>query len=215
MNFGRNIVHHEEGTTRDAISEEILLHGEKVKIIDTAGLSKTENEVEKMGIKKTYEIIENSDIVLLVTPTDKPLTHEENEILKSSRKKIAIISKKDLKEAQEKIEILQKESVPFIFTSFIKNIDRDGIVEFIGKAIYDITRISTSAQGLLCTKRHEEIAKRIQRKLSYILENKKKLGIEILSNEIKSVIADFDEFLGETTNEEILQEIFSEFCIGK
>ena len=215
VEFDRVIVHHEEGTTRDAVSEEILVHGETIKLIDTAGLNATENQVELLGIKKTWEFIEDGDIILLVTPADKKITDAELSIIQNKKNKIAIISKNDLNATLEKAEIFKKGAIPYIEANFRSEIDRPKIIEFLGTAIHKTYTITLDSEAILCNKRHEELARRIQKKLETILETDMKIGIEIIAYELKRVIADFDEFLGETSNEDVINAIFSEFCIGK
>ena len=86
VGFERALVHHKEGTTRDAISEEVTIGGERIKIIDTAGLSKTKNQIERMGIKKTLENINHGNIIIWVTPSNKEINDFEKKIISKIKK---------------------------------------------------------------------------------------------------------------------------------
>jgi tRNA modification GTPase len=217
LGFDRVIVHHEEGTTRDAVSEEIIINGEKIKIIDTAGLNDTENQIELLGMKKTWEFVENADSIIWVTPSDKEITEKENRLLKEVKKEkiSAIISKSDLNSGNEKKKTLKNNGISFLDTCFIRRSDRKKTVDFIGESIKKNRAFSNDEPAIICTKRQEEIITRIKKKLSPLMINGKTIGEEVLSHEFKGILNDLEEFVGETSNEELLSSIFSEFCIGK
>ncbi len=217
LGFERSIVHHEEGTTRDAVSEEILLNGEKIKIIDTAGINKTDNQIEIMGIKKSWEFIGCSDLIVLVTPSNQEIKKEEIEILEKAGKEriIIILSKSDVDEGTKKKTVLNKIGIPFINACLIKENEREKVLEFISERIKGAYHIQYKEPGIIFNKRQEEIIFRINKKIKKIFENIEKTEEEIISLELKGILFDLDEFVGETNDEQILDSIFSSFCIGK
>jgi len=217
IGFDRVLVYHEEGTTRDAVSEEVIIGGERIKIIDTAGLSETKKQVERMGIKKTWESINNSMGVIWVTPANKDLQEKEKEILQTVKKEkiLGIISKKDLNNGEEKGKTLEKMKIPYIVVSLIKDNEKEKIMVFIKKYVEKLINDNKIENGIICTKRQEEIILRIMKKTKNVSERVDILGEEIISHEMRLILKDIGEYVGETTNEDILNEIFNQFCIGK
>jgi tRNA modification GTPase len=214
LDTDRAIVHHEKGTTRDVISEEILLFGERIKLLDTAGIREPDNQIEQIGIKKTYKEILKAFAILFVTPADiKDFTNEEFDILKQNDKITCIISKTDLSEAKEKIKILEKDGIPYIKTCLKQKSEREKIINFIKLTIGK--KISNVEFPLIFrTKRQEFIAKKILENIFLIKQNIN-TGEEIISYYLKNILTDLSEYVGETSSEEILDKIFSQFCIGK
>jgi tRNA modification GTPase len=217
IGFDRVLVYHEEGTTRDAVSEEVIIGGERIKIIDTAGLSETKKQVERMGIKKTWESINNSMGVIWVTPANKDLQEKEKEILQTVKKEkiLGIISKKDLNNGEEKGKTLEKMKIPYIVVSLIKDNEKEKIMVFIKKYVEKLINDNEIENGIICTKRQEEIILRIMKKTKNVSERVDILGEEIISHEMRLILKDIGEYVGETTNEDILNEVFNQFCIGK
>jgi tRNA modification GTPase len=217
MGFDRTIVHHEEGTTRDAISEEIKIKGEKVKIIDTAGFNETKNQIELIGIEKSLEYIKNGNLIIIVSPADKETNEYEKKILTEIKKEkiIVIISKKDIKNSGKKKEEIEKFDIPYIEACLINDKDRNEIIDFIGAHTEKSIKEQNEECGIICNKRQEEIIIRINNRVKAILEKIEFNFEEIISYEFKEILRDLEEFVGETSNEEILNAIFSEFCIGK
>jgi tRNA modification GTPase len=217
MGFDRTIVHHEEGTTRDAVSEEIKIKDEKVKIIDTAGLNETKNEIELIGIAKSWEYIKNGNLIILVTPADKEINENEKRIVTEFKKEkiIVVISKKDIKNSGKKKDFFKNVDIPYIEVCLINDKERNGILDFIGLHVESSIKEQDEECGIICNKRQEEIIIRINNKVKSIMGKIDFNFEEIISYELREVLRDLEEFVGETSNEEILNSIFSEFCIGK
>jgi len=217
MGFDRTIVHHEEGTTRDAISEEIKIKDEKVKIIDTAGLNETKNPIELIGIEKSWEYIKKGNLIVLVTPADNEINENENRILTEikNEKIIVVISKKDIKNSGKKKVDIKKFDIPYIEVCLINDKERNEIIDFIGLHIEKAIKEQDEECGIICNKRQEEIIIRINNRVKSIMEKIDFNFEEIISYELKEILDDLGAFVGETSNEEILNSIFSEFCIGK
>jgi tRNA modification GTPase len=217
MGFDRTIVHHEEGTTRDAVSEEIKIKDEKVKIIDTAGLNETKNPIELIGIEKSWEYIKKGNLIILVTPADKEINENEKKIFLEvkNEKIIVVISKNDIENSGKKKAIIKNFNTPFIEVCLIDDKERNEIIDFIGLHIEMAIKEQDEECGIICNKRQEEIIIRINNRVKSIIEKIDFNFEEIISYELKEILRDLGEFIGETSNEEILDSIFSEFCIGK
>jgi tRNA modification GTPase len=211
----RSIVHWEEGTTRDSISEEVLFGTEKVRLLDTAGLRDTKNKVEMIGIGKTEETIRKSALVVWVTPADRKMTrHEETMVAGGAKNRvICIISKADLGNAKEKKAFLKKEHIPFISVCLLKTSQREILVSFISDQILKKTGI-LEMPNVIHNKRQEKIARRLIQNLEDA-EKSLKNGEEICARYLQKALEDIGQYAGETTSDEILNSIFSEFCIGK
>ena len=217
IGFERVLVHHEEGTTRDAVSEEVIIGGERIRIIDTAGLSETKNQVERMGIKKTWEEINNGNGVIWVTPANKEIVDKEKEMLQKIKKEkiLGIISKKDLNDGEKKSKTLKEMKIPYIIVTLINDDEKEKIILFIKEYVEKLLNDNEIENGIICTKRQEEIIIRIMNKIKNVFEKTDVLGEEIISHELRLILKDIAEYVGETTNEDILYEIFNQFCIGK
>jgi tRNA modification GTPase len=216
VGFNRTIVHHEEGTTRDAVSEEAEIKGRRIKIIDTAGLNETDNTIEKIGIKKAWEYIENGNMIILVSPANQELKEDEKTILKKAGKEktIVIISKNDLKKTENKNEYFKNENIPFMETCLLNDQNREKVLDFIGKHMETFLNFDDE-NGIICNKRQEEIFFKIRQKGKKTLEIMDNSYEDMISYELKGILNDFEEFFGEIRDDEILDAIFSEFCVGK
>jgi tRNA modification GTPase len=209
----RSIVSWEEGTTRDMVGEDILLAGERIRLLDTAGLRNTENPIEKIGIKKTWDYIHNTPFFIWVTPADVTITEHEKVLVKEKGKKICVISKTDLMNGKTKIEFCKANGIPYICACLTDKQGRGKIIDFIGKQIAK-TLDSFTFSDIVCSQRQRYLGHRMAKRLRSV-ESFSGMGEEILSLCLRNVLDDIKEFVGETTNEEILKSIFSEFCIGK
>jgi tRNA modification GTPase len=213
LDSDRSIVHWEEGTTRDMVGEDIIIAGEKIRLLDTAGLRKTENIVEKIGIKKTWEHINKAALLIWVTPADTTISEHEKLLLKVKGRVICIVSKTDLMNGKIKKVFCRKNGIPCIGACLMKKQEREKIVGFIGKQV-EKTLGSFAFSDIIFNQRHWHLAKRIAEQLRAV-ETIYGAGEEFISFHLRNVLDDIGEFVGETTNEEILESVFSEFCIGK
>jgi tRNA modification GTPase len=209
----RSIVHWDEGTTRDIVGEDILLAGEKIRLLDTAGLRNTENPVEKMGIKKTRDYIHNTALFIWVTPADDHITEHEKSLAKEKGKIICVISKIDLMNGKTKKEFCRTSHIPYVCACLTDKQEREKIISFIAKQVAK-TLGSFTFSDIVCNQRQRGLAHRMVERLR-AAESCASSGEEIMSLNLRNVLDDIREFVGETTNEEILNSIFSEFCIGK
>ena len=216
LNEERAIVTNIEGTTRDTIEEFITIKGIPLKIIDTAGIRQTKDEIEKIGVKKSLDLANKSDIAIGIFDISKELSEEDFEILEILKNKnsIIVLNKNDLKEKinYEEIEKIKK---PIIKISTKK---REGIEKIYKEieSIFKLNEIAKSGEIVVSNMRHKEI---ILNALNCVLRAKKslqeKLPIDMISADIKEILEELGKITGETVTEDIIKEIFSKFCLGK
>ena len=128
---------------------------------------------------------------------------------------MGIISKKDLNNGKCKEKTLRKYKIPYITVSLIEEKETEKIHVFIKKHVEKLMNVNEIETGIICTKRQEEVLIRINKKIKSIFKNMDKKGEEIISHELRQILKDIEEFAGETTSDDILNEIFNKFCIGK
>ncbi|MEW6482664.1 MAG: tRNA uridine-5-carboxymethylaminomethyl(34) synthesis GTPase MnmE [bacterium] len=197
------------GTTRDLVSEVINIKGIPLKITDTAGLCDAIDLIEKEGIKRAYKAIENADIVIYVLDGTGIITKDDIAIFEKIKNKSIIftVNKSDLPKRID-IEVLKKYKKPIVFVS-AKRKEVSLLLDEIEKALfssYDEAHIITSI-------RHKEAMERSLEHLDRAISSKED---EVVSIELRDSIDAISEILGENiTNEDILDRIFSTFCVGK
>ena len=214
----RAIVTNIEGTTRDTIEEYITLEGVLFKIIDTAGIRESDDEIEKIGIDKSKKALKKADIVIAIFDSTQELNKEDKEILEFIKNKNAIIllNKIDLKDNKlknnEQILSLNK---PVIEISAQK---RDGIEELYNQIIniFKINEINTENSTIITNVRHKNAivyAEENLNKIKEVLNNG--MPTDIVSIYLKNAIEELNKITGENVTEDIINEIFSKFCLGK
>mgnify|MGYP004654510865 FL=1 len=214
----RAIVSEIEGTTRDTIEEFITIKGIPLKIIDTAGIRKTSDKIEEIGVKKALDIAKDAELVLVILDNSKDLTEEDKEILKlaESKNSIILLNKVDLKENNlENSEELKKLNKKIIKIS-AKN--GNGIEELYNEIenMFQIKNLETDGEIIITNIRHKN-------QIEYAINNideamnavKSNLPIDIISISIKQTLEDLGKITGENVSEDIINEIFSKFCLGK
>lgn len=206
IKYERAIVTNIPGTTRDTIEEGLILNKNNVVFVDTAGLRPTKNLVEQKGIERTKEEIKNADIVLsLFDSTKKQNKKRENKNTIHIINKIDLLDKKSLKK-------LMVENRGFVFISAKEKKGVDGLVSEIENLIFKITTKNNSL--FLTSKRQENILYQIQSELDPLITNNE-TNLELLAHHIKKAISFFDNLLGKTTTDDVLDSVFSGFCVGK
>ena len=213
---GRSIVHSEPGTTRDIISERFWISNSEIQLFDSAGIRTTSNEVEQQGIERTKSVLLESGIALWVTSSEEALTSlEQDELLalKDSEKAVlVVINKCDLSTPVSKE--LKIESLGLAYHS-VSVKENQNMISLLDKfvALVEYQQNSIELPEVLLNSRHEAIAKGI---LIEIHEAQKiSSHIELVAFHLKNALSRIDELLGKTDNEEIINQIFSTFCIGK
>lgn len=203
-----------EGTTRDVVEGTIVLGGMLLNILDTAGIRKTDNKVEKIGVQKSIELIEKSDLVLFVLNNNQELIEEELNIIDKIKYKnyITIINKCDL-ENKLKIDKLNLKNIIYMST-----LNKEGINELKDKIkeIYNFNQIESADMTYLNNARSISLLKESLTAIENAIENiNNNFPIDMIEIDIKESCLKLSEILGENYNENILNELFSNFCLGK
>ena len=213
----RAIVTEYEGTTRDTIEEFVNINGIPLKLIDTAGIRETENEVEKIGIEKSIKYAKEADLVILIIDGSKDLSKEDIEILNivNPKKTIIILNKIDL---EQKIDENTPEIVKFNNIIKISALKKEGIDKLYEKIndLFNFNQINVDNDIVITNERHKiQIQKAIQNLNKAIKGLSINMPIDIVAIGLKDVLSDLGEITGEEASEEIINEIFARFCLGK
>ena len=214
----RAIVSEIEGTTRDTIEEFITIKGIPLKIIDTAGIRKTSDTIEEIGVKKALDIAKDAELVLVILDNSKELTEEDREILKlaESKNSIILLNKVDLRENNLEVNEELKRLNKKIIKISAKN--GNGIEELYNEIenMFQIKNLETDGEIIITNIRHknqiEYAIKNINEAINAVKNN---LPIDIISISIKQTLEDLGKITGENVSEDIINEIFSKFCLGK
>ena len=199
----RAIVSKYKGTTRDSIEELMNIDGIPIKIIDTAGIREASDEVEKIGIERAKEIADNADLLIAIFDISANIDEEDIEIIDLIQDNINVDSR---------ISNLNKKIIK------ISALNKDG-VEKISETIVEMFKINeiNLDDGIIVTNtRHKNlINKAINSTENAQISLENKMPMDIVAIEIKNVLEDLGEITGEDVSENIINEIFAKFCLGK
>ena len=211
----RAIVTPHPGTTRDIVDGLANVDGLPLRILDTAGLRATEDIVEEEGIRRMYKSIDSSELVLLVIDGSEPLTEWDEELLKRTegKKKVIIVNKVDKGNVVQ--DGLSTSSAPVVCTAIIQG---EGI-DLLRKVIRDTVvgkEKGIAGETIVTNLRHKNALEHSKMELNNFLEAlHNKLPLEIQALHLRGALDSLGEITGVVTTEDILDRVFSEFCIGK
>ena len=216
LNEERAIVTDIEGTTRDTIEEYISIDGVPLKIIDTAGIRNSEDKVEKIGVEKAMKIAENSDIVIAIFDITRELNEEDVDILNLIKNKNAIIvlNKIDL-EKRIDINKIKETNKPIVE---ISTKTREGIEKLYSEIskMFKLNEIATNGELIISNNRHKSLIISSRKNVKKARETiQMKLPIDIISTYLKEILEELGKITGQTVTEDVINEIFSKFCLGK
>ncbi len=218
LNESRSIVTETPGTTRDAIHEVIWLEGVALELIDTAGLREATNDVEKEGIARTEIAARDVDIVFFVLDGSRELNSDDRDalgVIDQTKTIIYLINKSDL---EHKLDITHfKKLVSSEKVFFVSAKNKTGI-HAIKKELLLIVSKSNSYDGEVCLvqPRHFEVYTRVLESLKRAYEGcESRVAPEYVAQDVSESLETLGEITGETTSEDVIEKIFSEFCIGK
>ena len=213
----RAIVTEYEGTTRDTIEEFVNVKGVPLKLVDTAGIRNAENEVEKIGIEKSKKMARNADLIICIVDASRELDNEDIEILKlaNSKKCILVLNKTDLKaKLNEKSKYINN------FKNIIKisAIKSEGIEDLYNKIaeLFNLNEISLDNEIIITNERHKNLIQMAIKNLNEANQTLKDgLPIDFVEISLKNSLVNLGSITGEEASEEIINEIFARFCLGK
>ena len=211
LNKNKAIVTDIAGTTRDIVEGEVELKGIALKFIDTAGIRKTKDVVEKIGVDKSLEVIDESDLVIHVLNNNEALTEEDQEIMEKIKDKthITFINKSDL---PTKLKITKKDIVK---GNTIALNGLDELKDKIGE-LFDLERINNSNLEVVSSAREIGLLNEALNSIDQALNNvSSKLPVDMIAIDIKKAWDLLGEITGESYQDELLDTLFSKFCLGK
>ena len=206
------------GTTRDSIEETINLHGIPVILTDTAGLHDTEDPIELLGIKKVHEYIEKAEMLLFVVDLSETLTKQDRDIYRKIKRKeiILVQNKADLVPADFDMDMPQSWKFGHkIRTSALYNQGLDQLRNAIEKNGLREEKIDLSDQIIPNLRQRQALEKSLSAAMSAHKGFDAQLSPELVAIEIKEALNVLGEISGTTASDEILDQIFSRFCVGK
>ena len=214
--YDKAIVTDIPGTTRDIVEEEISFDGITLNLIDTAGIRESDNLVEQIGVEKSLKSIEEADLVILVLNNNEILTKEDKELLEKTKDKerIIVINKEDLtKKLDLSKEDINKKDIVYTNTRSDEGIDslKKKITEkfALGEINYNEFNYVSKVEQI---NRLEEAKKSLENIEEGLI---KEMPIDILEIDIKNIWQILGEITGETYTEELLDNLFKDFCVGK
>ena len=214
LNENKAIVTDIKGTTRDIIEGSLMLEGIKIDILDTAGIRKTTDVVESIGVERSIEAINDADLVLFVVDSNEGWNNEDKEILaKLSNKEILVIyNKNDLKENYNVKELDKYNNIS------LSSFDNDKIEKLKKKIteIFDLNNITKSNYAYISNARQISLLNKCLEIIDDIDQAiKNEYEIDLIEIDVKRLWECLSDITGESSNEDLLNEIFSKFCLGK
>ena len=208
LSFERAIVTDIAGTTRDTIEDTFIINGTKFNIIDTAGIRNTTDTVEKIGVDKAKSLINGADIILFIKDASTKETSEDKEIqeLIKDKNHIVVLNKTDLIAN----EIIAKDNEILISAKNNTGID------LLKNKLYELSNTSPALHSniIITNERHKDALERARLSISQALDNMD-MSMDLISIDLKLAYSALGEITGNTTGEDIIDAIFSKFCLGK
>jgi tRNA modification GTPase len=212
----RAIVTATPGTTRDLVTETVSLDGIPIQLVDTAGIRQALDEAESIGIKKSMEALADADLVLVVRDASQPVSSEDEQLLEQVHGRAAIVveNKSDLmKDGGKSDKNVRPTQSLLIQTSALTG---EGVAELRSAIVQHVTGSTGSEPGFLTNARHQALVRDSLEGLARA-ENAvaQRIPHEMLLLDLYAALRPLDEITGATTTDDILNLIFSRFCIGK
>ena len=214
----RAIVTEIPGTTRDTIEEAVSIRNLPVYLIDTAGIRDTDDTVEKIGIEKTKEAFNSADFIIFIIDGSQKLSQEDLEIMDyiGQRKCLVLLNKRDKGCLVQTNDI--KDRLPngdVVETVLLKGEGIEEIEDIIEGLVYD-GQVSQGQSVMVNNVRHIELLRQSESSLTDALGMSERMEpLDIIEIDIRSAYDALGEIIGETVDDEILNEVFSRFCLGK
>jgi tRNA modification GTPase len=214
----RAIVTEIPGTTRDTIEETVSIRNIPVYLVDTAGIRETSDKVEKIGIEKSKEAFNNADFIIFILDGSTELSEEDKEIIEymKERKSLVLVNKNDLEQKLD-IEMIKNElpESQVIRTSLINGEGIEEIENSIEELVYG-GEIVQKESMMVNNVRHIELLKQGRDSLNdafMMAQNRE--ALDFLEIDVKNAYDFLGEIIGETVSDDIINEVFARFCLGK
>lgn len=202
------------GTTRDIVEGSITIDGIKLNLIDTAGIRETDDIVEKIGVDKSKEEALNADLIILVLNNNEEISQEDLELLNinSNVNKIVFINKCDL---DKKIDESKLEGNIIVRGNTIDTYGLDELKNKI-KEMFNLNKINTGDYNYLSNARQIALVKNALESIENAMTSaENEVPLEMIAQDISDAYSTLGEIIGSTYKDELLDELFSKFCLGK
>ncbi len=213
----RAIVTDIAGTTRDTLEESIQINGIPLNIIDTAGIRQTEDIVEKIGVDKAKELLAKADLVLYIVDTSMPLTKEDHEIIEmiGEKQTIVLLNKVDLEQIVSEHDMIENGFEQIVSISAKEGTGMDDLYHAIDQIFFH-GNVSFNDEIYLTNMRHKNAVKNAVDSLKMVLESIE-IGMpeDFFSIDLMAAYEELGMITGESVGEDLVNEIFAEFCMGK
>lgn len=214
LDYDKAIVTDIAGTTRDIVEGEINLDGILLKLVDTAGIRETNDIVEKIGVNRSLEELENADLTIVVLNNNEELSDYDQELLEKVKNKnsIVVINKCDLKRKLD-INLINNDNVIEINTV---EFDKIYVLKDKIKELFNLDKIEQSDYNYLSNIRQISLAKECL-EILYEVENAvdREDPVDLIGIDIKRIWTKLGEIIGDTYSDELIDQLFSQFCLGK
>ena len=217
LNEERAIVSDKKGTTRDTIEEFVTINGISLKLIDTAGIRNTTDEIEKIGVEKSKKIIDDAELVIAIFDGSQALENEDYEILNliGNKNAILLVNKMDIVDGSLVINELQKYNKDIIKISAKTGNGVENLYDRIYE-MYKINDIELDDGEILTNIRHKGQIDEAIKSINAVKDTiDNHMPVDIIEIYLKQVLADLGKITGDDISEDIINEIFSKFCLGK
>lgn len=213
----RAIVTHVPGTTRDIIEEIINIKDIPLVLTDTAGIRKTDDIVENIGVEKSKQLIEKADLILLVLDASEKLEKEDMEVIEkikeNNKKTIVLLNKIDL---ERKLDLSSYNLENIVEISAKDNIGIEEMEDKIYSYIVEEDVENTSEKLIITNIRHKTALEKTKEAVKNIFETiDTGMPMDLISVDLKEALDSLSEITGEISSEDILEHIFGNFCVGK
>lgn len=216
LNENRAIVTEIPGTTRDTIEEYVNIKGVPLRIIDTAGIRETEDTVEKIGIEKALNKVDDADLVIMIFDSSKELEIEDEKILHyiKNKKVIYIKNKTDL---ENKLNLSDYKEIEneIINISILQNQGLDDIIDKINKMFFE-GNLNVSDELIINNVRHKNLLIKAKNSIEEVLNSiDNNMTIDFIEIDLKEAMEQLGLIVGKSVSDDLVDKIFNEFCIGK
>lgn len=213
-NQNKAIVTDIAGTTRDIVEGTMMIHGIKFNLIDTAGIRESEDIVEQIGVKRSIETKDKADLVIFVLNNNEEITEEEMNVIteETKAKKIIFINKCDL---EKKINV---DKLIDFNICYGNTLEQNGLDELKNKIIdlFKIDEINTKDYNYLSNARHIALVhESINLIETCLMSVENEVPFEMISVDLNEIYQKLGEIIGKTVKDDLLDIIFSKFCLGK
>ena len=218
LNEERAIVSDLAGTTRDTIEEFININGIPLKIIDTAGIRDTNNAIEKIGVEKAINLIENADLVIAVFDSSQSLDEEDFKVLDlvKNKKSILLLNKCDLSQKNaETINYISNNNKNVLKASMKTKKGISELYEMITK-LFSNNEVNMSDGIIVTNIRHKNLIHKSISSIDKVEEAiEQNVSLDVIAICIKEILENLGEITGDNVSEDIIDKIFEKFCLGK